>query len=102
MYVAGENVRGDFVSTAPAVGMTVQSHMIQYGGFVYTWSDMAPMGFKTPRVAMGAQKGTTAMSGQQGFDMGVAMAYDCKDWTPDLTKFDLPAKVKFSEAIITN
>ncbi len=81
LYISGENFRGDF-STA---------HMIQYGGFVYTWADAASMGTKTPRVA---ERG---MAEQQGFDMQAALAYDCKDWTPDLTKFDLPAKVKFQE-----
>ena len=100
VYISGENMRGDFESVISVVKMTVQSHMIHYGGFIYTWSDAAPgMGIKMARVAGGTAAATDegAMSGQQSFDAGVAMEYDCKEWTPDLAKFDLPSKVKFTE-----
>jgi len=93
VYVGGGKVRGDF--TAVSEGKTVQAHMISDGTTSYTWIDGMSTGFK---MAMTAQTGS-ASSGQssQGIDANKQLDYQCTQWAPDATEFQLPASVTFTD-----
>lgn len=86
VYVAGDRVRGDFESETQ--GISVDSHMIASNGFIYTWSPIAPNGFKTVQVDTEAD-GTTETSGEYS-DFQQSYDYSCEGWKVDESKFQLP------------
>lgn len=92
VYVSGSDIRGDFKSVAQ--GINVESHMIQKDGYVYTWSPIAPTGFKIKTVASEGD-GDASMSDQYK-DLNQAYSYDCKSWSRDASKFTLP-NISFTE-----
>lgn len=92
VYVSGTDIRADF--TAKPImggGMEISAHMIQTGGYVYSWTDMIAQGVK---VAAASGAGAAA---SQGFDMNAQVSYDCSPWTPDASKFAVPESVTFME-----
>ncbi len=91
VFISGDKIRGDF--TSRAAGMTITSHMITTGGYVYSWSDMVPQGVKSKVTA--SSQGGTAMQGS--FDVNMNMQYDCEAWNPDQSKFVVPSTVTFME-----
>jgi hypothetical protein len=92
VYISDGEVRGDFSATVS--GQSVSSSMLQTGGFVYTWSDMAPQGFK---MAVTGDAGATAPT-QGGFDPSMDVSYDCDPWVRDASKFAVPSDITFMEA----
>lgn len=86
VYVADEKVRGDFESETQ--GISVDSHMITRDGFIYTWSPIAPTGFKTVQVDTQAN-GTTETSGEYS-DFQQSYDYSCESWSVDESKFQIP------------
>lgn len=93
VYVSGDTVRGEFMTSA--AGTTMESHMLNMGGYVYTWSPAMPTGMK-----MRATQGTgDASTGTQGSysDMQQEYDYDCNAWSLDTSKFALPEGVQFME-----
>lgn len=104
VYISGDQIRGDFTSVvAAARGVTLESYMLQTGGFVYTWSDASPQGVRTAReagsgMATGRREQASGQaSGQMSFDAGVELDYNCTSWTPDPSKFAVPKSVTFME-----
>jgi hypothetical protein len=91
VYVSGSDVRGDFTSLTGV--QTVTSSMIQTGGYVYTWSNMIPQGFKF-KSTVDANPIATLGAGQ----MPEGGSYTCKKWTVDASVFVPPKNVPFSEA----
>lgn len=92
VYVSGTDIRADFTARpVTAGGMSVSAHMIQTGGYVYSWTDMIPQGVK---VAVASGTGAAA---SQGFDMDAEVSYDCTPWIPDASKFMVPENVTFME-----
>lgn len=92
VYVAGFQIRGDFTSVA--AGQTVETHMVQDGGYDYVWSSAAPMGFKSKVTNTAPAAGYAPTSGTQD-TMGESYSYKCVPWTVDKSKFALPAGVQF-------
>ncbi len=80
-------LRGDFVATLD--GRTVNTSFIHADGFVYTWSDAMPQGFKMKLEA------ATEAAGKQGIDPSTDVDYSCAPWTPDESAFELPSAVTF-------
>jgi hypothetical protein len=93
VYIANGNIRGDFESMVS--GQVFGSHMIQTGGYVYSWTDMTPQGFRSP-VATSGQGDAAASS--QGFDASAGVQYDCSSWAGDSSRFALPEGITFAEA----
>ncbi len=93
VYFADKNIRGDFTSSA--AGQKIASSMIQTGGFVYTWTNLYPQGFKMP-VPNSTDTGTT---GDAGFNNTTAVTYDCKPWSPDASKFVPPTNITFVSSL---
>jgi hypothetical protein len=92
VYIANGNIRGDFESMVE--GQVFGSHMIQTGGFVYTWTDMTPQGFRSP-VAAASQGEASASS--QGFDPEAGVEYDCRSWSADQSRFAIPDGITFAD-----
>jgi hypothetical protein len=80
-------LRGDFVAIVG--GRTVSTSFVHRDGFVYTWSDLMPQGFK---VKAEAAEGT---AGGQGIDPSTNVEYSCAPWTPDESEFELPSDITF-------
>lgn len=98
VYMQDEQIRGDFESSVPAVGV-VESHMIATGGYVYTWTSAAPTaGFKTKATAQTDLPNaiSTSLGGSVEGD-GYAASWNCRGWVPDASKFSLPSGVTFNE-----
>ena len=92
-YISGSEIRGDFESSVS--GQVYGSHMLQTGGYIYTWSDMAPQGFRMPVMAAG-EADTSASA--QGFDASAGVTYDCQPWAADTSRFAVPEGVTFADA----
>ncbi len=97
VYISGQKLRGDFKSDVTAAGanMSIESHMISDGEFMYSWSSMMPTGFKMKIAETGATA-TTTPSNQQSFDSNQKLEYTCVAWTPDEAQFTLPTNVTFT------
>lgn len=96
VYTSGTLVRGEFNSKAN--GLDINTSLIVRDGYTYTWTSMAPkMGFKAKVVASGEANPNQQTSGTINWNADQIGDYDCKDWTPDMAKFDLPAGVNFQE-----
>jgi hypothetical protein len=93
IYISGSSIRGDFVSLIQRIN--VESHMIQSGGYIYTWSSTMPTGFKL-KVATTTEAGGTAIPGQYS-DVDQTYSYDCESWSPDNSKFSIPSTITFKE-----
>ncbi len=95
VFVSGADVRSDFVTRpTTAGGSEITAHMLRTNGYVYTWTDAMPQGVKIKETA-------TMQSGEEGQSQGVSMEskvdYDCRPWTPDASKFSVPANITFMD-----
>lgn len=90
IYVADDRVRGDF--TTETQDMNAESHMIQKGGYMYTWSSMSPQGFKmaVPEGSDTADIEGEANTSGQYVSMDEEYEYQCESWTVDEAQFSLP------------
>lgn len=91
IYVAQGMVAGDFQMSGQ---VTTQGHMIVRDSTSYVWMTMngQTQAFKTA-VNTNAQ----AAPGNQGVNYNSSMNYSCQPWTPDSSKFTLPAGVTFMD-----
>lgn len=93
VLISDGNIRGNFVSTIEAMGgMTVNSHVIQADGYIYTWTDRVAQGMKTPlpdTVSGQATVGLASMSEQ--------VEYSCAPWDLDASVFVPPTTIEFME-----
>ncbi len=92
-YISGGKMRSDFSSQIQQVKQTVDSHMIQDGGFVYVWTSLAQQGFKA-KTTLGT-KDATAQFGAQGVNIDQKYNYNCSAWTVDASMFALPKGITF-------
>ena len=90
VYVSGGKMRGDFVIDAS--GTKTESHLIYDGTMSYVWNDGSDVGFK---MALDASAQTSAPS--QGIDPKKNYEYRCRNWTADISMYELPSNVKFNE-----
>ena len=86
VYVHGEQIRGDFKSDTE--GITIDSHMIADGAFIYTWSPIAPTGYKVP-YAPEVENGSAMF--RQSYD------FRCAPWTVTEPLFAIPLDTEFVE-----
>jgi hypothetical protein len=100
-YIDNKKVSGEFSSFVPAMGKTVESHLISDGRYTYTWTNQSSMGFKmpTPQTAPNAQGETSAnitLPNNMGNMSNVS--YDCDPWNADASKFIAPKNITFQDA----
>ena len=91
VFVSGSKIRGDFSSKIPQVNMTVNSTMVSDGTFIYTWTDIAKTGFKAKIV----ESNKPANDDSVGNEYMQNLEYSCNPWTPDESKFVVPADINF-------
>ncbi len=94
VYVSGTDVRSDFTAK-PAImnGAEVTAHMIQTGGYIYSWTDLVPQGVKVKTDAAAS----TGQSMSSAIDPNAEVQYDCSVWVPDASKFEVPDSITFME-----
>lgn len=94
VYIAndGTQLRGDFVSAVKQPAMTVSSHLVREGAWIYTWSDAFPQGFKVPVDETGMGGGEN-----QAFNFDQELEYACEPWTADASLFVIPNSITFTE-----
>lgn len=93
VYLSGEQMRGDFVSTPVALGgQQIASYMIRTDGMFYTWTNLTAQGVK-----VAAQTTEGASPADQVINMSAEVQYDCQPWVADATKFAIPAEITFMD-----
>lgn len=93
VYVADGKIYADFTAQVEAMGgQSVRTEMIQADGYVYTWSDMTPQGFK-----MQLPEGDASKDAPQGVSYDSRVTYDCAPWSVDASVFTPPSSVTFME-----
>ena len=95
-YINGAMSRGEFATEVK--GMKIDSTFVVKDGYSYSWSSIVPgMGYKVA-IDQNASSGTSGnSSGSYAFNSEKIGDYDCKPWTPDNSKFNLPSTIKFTE-----
>ncbi len=94
--VAGQKMSGDFTITT-SDGKTMDMHMIQKDGYIYSWSSALPQGTKMKIPAESASP-TPAPSGvSTGFNPNQQVQYKCSPWGVDDSKFNPPSTVQFMD-----
>ena len=91
VYVAGGKMSGDF--SAAVNGQAMHAYMINDGSDIYSWTDQASQGFKTPVTTT-----SSSASASYGVDSSTKAHYSCKPWTADTSKFIPPTSVSFMSA----
>jgi len=97
-YLSNGRMRGDFTSTIARLSMTIQSHMINDGGYAYVWSSMLPEGMKIKVSAEGQSNANPSVKSSVPVDYNQKIDYNCNPWSADASKFALPAGVTFVES----
>ena len=99
VFVDNNKMRGDF--TASLDGKEMQSHMINDGSYVYSWTDGQKEGYKMSLATIknaASENGTPApKTPGQAVDMQKQVNYSCSPWSVDTTKFALPQGISFND-----
>lgn len=87
------------VTMVKAGNTDVTSHMIMDGKTSYSWMDGQKTGYKMDFEAMqgNTTKGDVGNSGQANIDPNKQFNFQCSNWSPDSSKFTLPAGVEFTD-----
>jgi hypothetical protein len=93
IYITGSSaenmkLRIDFKTKVAQADMTVDSHMITDGLYVYTWSSATPQGIKIKTVS----------SDSVSVDSSGKYNYSCVPWVSDNSVFSAPKDIIFSES----
>lgn len=90
VYTNGGNIRGD-VTVANRTESGTASFIVK-DGYVYYWNSAMPagQGIKLKYDIASYRAGDFDQFDQAG-------NYECKPWTPESSKFNLPASIKFQE-----
>lgn len=94
---ASRQMHGEFKTSVQ--GMNIETNFIMKDGFYYSWSSTLPnMGYKM-KIQDQPQTGNSGaeVSGTYNFNASQIGAYDCKKWSVDESKFEIPVSIKFIE-----
>ncbi len=86
-----ERIRGDFTLTQ-GTGGPMDMHMIRDGGYNNLWGTAFPQGIKT---AVTEESKGKLFDSQDGASVPEDTQYNCKPWTVDESKFQLPSGIEF-------
>lgn len=96
VYVSGKKFASHM--TGMSQGTTFTAYSVGDGEYLYSWSDMAPMGMKIRMDAAQQSAGETAIGGSaSGPAADVDYDFNCSRWSEDADVFALPEGVTFSE-----
>jgi hypothetical protein len=91
LFVSSGKMQGDFTTTV--AGTAHKAHMIIDGTTMYSWVDGMTSGFKmniSGQISAQSTKNTSV-------DINKPSTITCNPWTVDTTKFQLPAKISFTD-----
>jgi hypothetical protein len=88
VYVSGEQMRGDF-QTKLTGDDKMESHLIRTDGMMYMWSGNQGTRFK--------EAASPADDSNQSIDLDNDVDYDCKRWSVDSSKFEVPGGITFTD-----
>jgi cytoskeletal protein RodZ len=91
VYAANGKVRMDMTSVTN--GVSINTNAIMDSQTYYSWVDDQPNGFKFHL----GQSTTGSAGSNQNVDINKEFDYTCSDWNVDVSKFELPAGVTFSD-----
>ncbi len=96
VYISGGKMRGDF-SVMTDENKTVDSHMINDGTYMYSWSSMGSQGtkIKLDSIAEASKKADTTQN--QNVDLNKEVDYKCSSWSVDSSMFVPPATIQFMD-----
>src|SRR3989338_3588990 len=94
VYVAGQNMRGDFTIAAAGTG-SYETHMISDGEWSYMWC--GPLGASQGTKIKVTADSSAEATNEQTFDYDDEYDFDCEEWNRDDSKFDLPSGVSFTD-----
>ena len=96
VFVSKGKIRGEF--STDANGMKVNSSLVVKDGYTYTWSSMMPnMVYKIKSVEPTTTNTAVETSGTYSFNASQIGSYECKDWSLDMAKFELPKDAKIMD-----
>jgi hypothetical protein len=93
IFLNNGKIRGDFETNVS--GMNIKTSTIVKDGFVYTWTNMSPFGFKSKAVD-GQGSVVAGTSGTYSWNSEQIGDYDCQPWVPQDSQFELP-NITFQE-----
>lgn len=97
MFIANGKVRGSFSLTDPK-GVVTTGNMINDGAFSYTWNDTTKQGMKIAITEELKKKGEELIKDNpQVAEMNKKIDYRCKTWTADVSKFNPPTNIPFTD-----
>ena len=96
IYVAGQKMSGDF-TIKTSDGKTMDTHMIQSEGYIYSWSSAIPQGTKMKIPTESASPSPAASGASSGFNPDQQVQYKCSPWGADDSKFSPPTNVQFMD-----
>jgi hypothetical protein len=96
-YINAGMIRGEFNSKIGS--MNIDSTFVVRDGFTYTWTSMLPnTGFKSKvSTEVSYANPNASASGSYDFNSELIGDYDCQPWTVDMSKFEIPANINFTE-----
>lgn len=92
IYISGNQFRGDFKSTIPQIGMTVDTHTIWDGEWIYAWSSLVSQGTKVRSNQSGVTKDIDTVLPQDN-----NITYECVKAPIDPSLLVLPQDITFEE-----
>ena len=95
VFTGGGKYRADLVSTAN--GEVINTHMISDGVNVYMWFDGKESGFKMPIAEVEKTSSAGDTSTTQNVDVNKQVDVNCKGWSVENSKFELPELVEFQD-----
>lgn len=95
VFLYDGNIRGDFATQVS--GMSILSSVIVRDGFSYTWTNMAPIGYKVSVIDTNNAQSQSGMSGTYSWNAEQIGDYDCQEWDVDKTQFEIPTQIQFQE-----
>lgn len=90
VYVAGEQMRGDFNNSGPAGAF--EGHMIRDGEYAYSWSSLVSQGTKFK-----LDQEESDDKSEKSVDLDKQVDMDCQSWSGDSSKFNLPEGIEFQD-----
>lgn len=94
VYVHNGMIRGDYVIEAQ--GISLVASLIVRDGFVYSWNSLTGMGIRADAQTSDSETAAdVSTSGTITWDAETIGQFDCLDWNPDLSEFEVPTDITF-------
>jgi len=87
VFLHAGRIRGNFETKVS--GINIETSTIVRDGFVYTWTNMSQIGFKS-KVVDGETVGNTNQSGTYSWNAEQIGEYNCQPWSPQESQFEIP------------